>query len=205
MTTYNLPPRLDTIAKIVSTSTGHADLDYKARFDAEVDGLGRIALVAPLHDYVPITQWNIKIPLWNPMRIGDHHIVATQRRVHDEPTMITAINEEYRGKTGNILPVYDLERIALTHPFPDSINENGTVRCFGGKDTDVAKAYHAGKHLYGIELDNGLNIMVAGEGVLGIESQGKRVHVIAHPTGKVDLISRPIYEADVLEEVKRVA
>ena len=196
------PLKLEAVGLVVGTSTGRAELDNNPRFDMELSGIGRVSLITSDKDYAQWGSHSLEnvIPFWNPIEDGEHHIVARRRDDSGYAVMTRPIGE---NKSSSLIPVYDLERIALNVPFPETIDTDGQLQMFCGRETDKARAYYTGQHLYGIKLDSGGKFLVAGEG-LDLNC-GETIHVVAKKSGRVDRIARPIYLAELLTKVRDAA
>ncbi len=180
--------KLNEIASIVGTSTGGEEFSYKPRYDLQLDSGKIVALITPDHRYTHWGNFQDKIVFWDPLRDGPYHISASLRK--------GALTDPINDKIKNKIPVYDLERIAITADYPSSLNTQGTVRGWAGSKTDVAEDHYPGKFLYYTQLDSGLKILLAGDAPPPGLHTPTRVHFSAHTSGRRDLIGRSIYVAD---------
>jgi len=193
--------RVEDLGVIVSTSTGQKEFGYRPRFDIELSRIGKVALIAPDDDYAIWGSFGNRIPFWDPIRDGEHCIVANRRDGGGSIILTRPIYDPVASSSP--VPVYNLEKIALNVSFPEVIDADGRLQCFYGSSTTVAQAYYYGQHLYGVRLDTGEKVLVAGEGL--DPHCGKKIHVVAKRSGKADRIARPIYIAELLTEVRDAA
>ena len=190
-------PTLDEIASIVGTTTGNKEFEYLPRYDIELSDRSQVALIAPDYRYAGWRGFNDKIVFWDPFKDGPYHFVAARRtRV---PTI--AINGRFTEK----IPVYDLQRMNVTASYPDHLEGRGTPCGPWGIATDTASGHYKGKFLYGITLDSGLKVLVAGDAPEKNVYPLPKMDVSADVTGKRDLIGRPIYLATKLVPIEKAA
>jgi hypothetical protein len=189
------PEKLNVLASIVATISSQPEYEHLPRFDIFSDEIGKVALIAPSHKYSLFGSISEQIPWWDPIRDGDHHIIANRRYLDGIPATINSLEQ----KPTKEIPVYDLERIALTKDYPKSINQEATQICFYGSNSKVAKDYFPGKHLYGFRLNSGEQVLVAGLSKMFTIDQ--KIHVLANKSGRIDQIGRPIYLAELIKEV----
>ena len=198
-------PTLDEIAHLVSTCTGAQEFSYLPRFDIALEDGSRVALIAPDHRYAKWGNFDDKIVFWDPLGDGPYHVVASPR------AGITTLPLDER--VTNKIPVYDLQRMSDTVVYPPRVDTQGTVKCYFGSATDTARDYYEGKFLYGIKLDSGLKILVAGDGLpdnISLHTKASEIHnglvfLSAAISGRRDLIGRPIYLASKLERIAKAA
>ncbi len=182
------PSKLDHIVSIVGYSTGDKESFYKPRYDLQLDGGERVALITPDHRYAHGGGFQDKIVFWDPTSDGPYHVVASLRK----GTVIEALLDSKKIE----IPVYDLKRIAVTADYPSSLDTQAIVRTWAGSKTDVAEDHYPGKFIYYTQLDSGLKLLLAGDVPPQHFHTPIRVHFSAHTSGKRDLIGRPIYAAD---------
>ena len=190
-------PTLDEIASIVSASTGDKEFEYLPRYDIALPDKSRVALIAPNHRYARWHGFNDKIVFWDALEDGPYHFVASRRA----GVTTVAIDEKYPLS----IPVYDLQRMNVTAAYPEHLEGRGTPYGSWGSATDTAREHYEGKFLYGITLDSGLKVLVAGDAPEKNSYPLPKMDVSADVTGRRDLIGRPIYLASRLVSVGKAA
>ncbi len=190
-------PTLDEIASIVSTGTGDKEFEYLPRYDIELSDKSRVALIAPDHRYNESHGFNDRIIFWDAFKDGPYHFVASSRA----GVTTVAIDKKYTER----IPVYNLQRMNVTAAYPEHFEAQGRPSCYWGSATDTAREHYEGKFLYGITLDSGLKVLVAGDAPEKNSYLLPKMDVSADVTGRRDLIGRPIYLASRLVSVGKAA